>query len=110
MKLTGELKDKVDQAKDLEEAKEVIAQAGMLLSDDEVSEVAGGSGIGIACPFCGYFIEAEGEALRQFLLREHYSRCCRYKNNLIYEDDPKPQISPVPHIEPSKPENNWPTR
>ena len=42
MKLTGELKDKVEQTKDLEEAKEVIAKAGMLLSDDEASAVAGG--------------------------------------------------------------------
>ena len=42
MKLTGELKDKVDQTQNLEEAKDVIAQAGMLLTDDEVGEVAGG--------------------------------------------------------------------
>ena len=44
MKLTGELKEKVDQTKNLEEAKDVIAKAGMLLTDDEVSEVAGGFG------------------------------------------------------------------
>ena len=52
MKLTGELKDKVDKAKDLEEAKEVIAGAGMLLNDDEVSKVAGGIGgrYCIGCP------------------------------------------------------------
>ena len=43
MKLTGELKDKVDQTTNLEEAKDVIAKAGMLLTDDEVSEVAGGA-------------------------------------------------------------------
>ena len=43
MKLTGELKDKVDQTANLEEAKDVIAQAGMLLTDDEVGEVAGGA-------------------------------------------------------------------
>ena len=42
MKLTGELKDKVDQTANLDEAKDIIAQAGMLLTDDEVSEVAGG--------------------------------------------------------------------
>ena len=45
MKLTGELKDKVDQTANLEEAKDVIAKAGMLLTDDEVSEVAGGNAI-----------------------------------------------------------------
>ena len=44
MKLTGELKDKVDQTANLEEAKDVIAQAGMLLTDDEVSEATGGVG------------------------------------------------------------------
>ena len=42
MKLTGDLKDKVDQTANLEEARDVIAQAGMLLTDDEVGEVAGG--------------------------------------------------------------------
>lgn len=52
MKLTGELKEKEDQAKDLAEAKEVIAEAGMLLSDDEVSTVAGGEGEVFACPYC----------------------------------------------------------
>jgi hypothetical protein len=52
MKLTGELKDKVDKAKDLEEAKEVIAKAGMLLNDDEVSKVAGGIAAGMECPEC----------------------------------------------------------
>ena len=43
MKLTGELKDKVEQTSNLEEAKDVIAQAGMLLTDDEVSEATGGA-------------------------------------------------------------------
>ena len=47
MKLTGELKDKVEQTSNLEEAKDVIAKAGMLLTDDEVSEVAGGNAIAL---------------------------------------------------------------
>ena len=42
MKLTGELKDKVDQTAKLEDAKDIIAKAGMLLTDDEVCEVTGG--------------------------------------------------------------------
>ena len=57
MKLTGELKDKVDQTANLEEAKGVIAKAGMILTDDEVGEVTGGSGQprviklpGLVCP------------------------------------------------------------
>ena len=47
MKLTGILKDKVDKANTKEEKKDIIAQAGMELSDDELDMVAGG-GIGSA--------------------------------------------------------------
>ena len=58
MKLTGELKDKVEQTANLEDAKDVIAKAGMILTDDEVGEVTGGSGQprviklpdGLVCP------------------------------------------------------------
>ena len=42
MKLIGNLKNKVDKAQNKEEAKEIIAQAGMLLDDDELDKVAGG--------------------------------------------------------------------
>ena len=83
MKLTGELKDKVEQTKDLEEAKEVIAGAGMLLSDDEVSEVAGGVVSGgirgklyhFACP-CGLEFDSE-DALRTHRLK---SPDCRIRS------------------------------
>ena len=44
MELTGELKVKVEQAKNLDDTKEVIAQADMLLSDDEIGQVTGGAG------------------------------------------------------------------
>lgn len=43
MKLTGILKDKVTKAETMEEKKDIIAQAGMELSDDELEMVAGGS-------------------------------------------------------------------
>ena len=43
MKLTGILKDKVDKANTKEEKKDIIAQAGMELSDDELDMVAGGT-------------------------------------------------------------------
>ena len=43
MEPNDEMKNKVDQTTSLEEAKDVIAKAGMLLTDDEVSEVAGGN-------------------------------------------------------------------
>ena len=42
MRLTGELKKNVDNAESKEEAKELIAQAGMELTDEEVEMVAGG--------------------------------------------------------------------
>ena len=42
MKLTKELKEKVEKAETKEEAKKVIEEAGMILSDDELEQVAGG--------------------------------------------------------------------
>ena len=45
MKLTGELKDKVDKAKSKEQVRKLIAEAGMELTDEEVEMVAGGRSI-----------------------------------------------------------------
>ena len=42
MKLIGNLKDKVDKANDKEEARDIIANAGMELTMDELESVAGG--------------------------------------------------------------------
>ena len=42
MKLTGELKDKVDKAESMEAKKNIIAEAGMELTDEEIEGVAGG--------------------------------------------------------------------
>ena len=42
MELINELKDKVDKAETKDEAKEIIAEAGMLLDDAELDQVAGG--------------------------------------------------------------------
>ena len=42
MKLTGNLKTQVDNAPTKEEKREAIKQAGMLLTDDELDQVAGG--------------------------------------------------------------------
>ena len=42
MKLTGELKDKVAEAETMDEKKDIIAEAGMELTDDELEKVAGG--------------------------------------------------------------------
>ena len=46
MKLTEELKDKVDKTKTKEEAKQTIENAGMILDDAELDQVAGGGGPG----------------------------------------------------------------
>ena len=43
MKLTGELKKQVEKAETREEAKKAIADAGMLLNDDELDQVSGGN-------------------------------------------------------------------
>ena len=42
MKLVGKLKDKVEKAETKEQAKELIANAGMELTDEEMDKVSGG--------------------------------------------------------------------
>ena len=46
MKLVDELKDKVEKTENLKEAKKVIEEAGMELTDDELNQVAGGGEYG----------------------------------------------------------------
>ncbi len=45
MKLTGELKAKVESAAGMEEKKALLAEAGMELTDEELAAVAGGTGL-----------------------------------------------------------------
>ncbi len=47
MRLVGELKEKVEKAKSKEEAKKVIEEAGMELTQEELDQVAAGE--------CGIF-------------------------------------------------------
>jgi len=47
MELIGKLKDKMAQAKDKDEAKEIMENAGMKLTDDELDVVAGGMGVSL---------------------------------------------------------------
>ena len=42
MKLTGKLKEDVEKAENKEQAKELIAEAGMELTDEELEQVSGG--------------------------------------------------------------------
>ena len=44
MQLTGELKEKVENAKSAEEAKKILKDAGVELTDTELDQVAGGGG------------------------------------------------------------------
>ena len=56
MQLIGDLKNQVEKANSKEEAKEIIADAGMMLTDDELNMVTGGKNDGAIiglCPECG---------------------------------------------------------
>ena len=55
MKLIGELKDKVEKAENQEEAKKIIKDAGMELTDEEMDQVAGGSARGPVPPSRTYY-------------------------------------------------------
>ena len=55
MKLVGELKDKVEKAETKGEAKEIIKDAGMELTDEEMDQVAGGGVPEAAGPNYGSF-------------------------------------------------------
>lgn len=58
MKLVGNLKKQVEETNSKEEAKELIENAGMLLTDEELDNVTGGVDFGISgceiplCEFC----------------------------------------------------------
>ncbi len=47
MELVGKLKDEIAQTKSKGEAKEIMENAGMKLTDDELDAVAGGGGCDI---------------------------------------------------------------
>lgn len=52
MKLTGILKTQVESVDTKEEKRELIQKAGMILSDDELDQVAGGMYFGDCRPSC----------------------------------------------------------
>lgn len=60
MNLTGNLKDKVEKAETMEEKKNIIADAGMELTDEELEDVAGGkdghSHFSVYCDKCQQYI------------------------------------------------------
>ena len=42
MQLTGELKEKLEKAKSAEEAKQILEEAGVKLTEEELDQVSGG--------------------------------------------------------------------
>ena len=61
MNLTGNLKDKVERAETMEEKKNIIADAGMELTDEELEGVAGGEMgkpdlFSVYCDMCQQYI------------------------------------------------------
>ena len=81
MKLIGDLKKKVDEANTKEEAKELIANAGMELTEEEMDAVSGGQVSGVftsgharVCPKCGH-------ELNENPSQSHYSSCPDHPNN-----------------------------
>ena len=79
MKLIGDLKKKVDEANTKEEAKELIANAGMELTEEEMDAVSGGSygdDIRIGqCPKCGHDLNGRNPS------QSHYPSCPDHPNN-----------------------------
>ena len=72
MKLTGILKTKVDKAETMEAKKEIIAEAGMELTDEELESATGGTGdtsltVKHMCENCGkttqFYVYSGGRAV-----------------------------------------------
>ena len=61
MKLTGIIKNKIDEEEPMEEKKNIIAGESIELSDEDLEGIAGGLGkktteTGFKCPQCGGFV------------------------------------------------------
>ena len=53
MELIGKLKEKISKAKSKDEAKDIMEDAGMRLTDDELDVVAGGGRVSCSAPEVG---------------------------------------------------------
>ena len=77
MKLIGDLKKKVDEANTKGEAKELIANAGMELTEEEMDAVCGGQAMEslvLNCSKCGH----ENNGIPS---QSHYPSCPYHPNN-----------------------------
>ena len=71
MKLIGQLKNKVEKAETKGEAMKIIREAGMLLDDQEMDQVIGGSD-SLASSRCSYAFAKEQEYISEQLLRNDH--------------------------------------
>ena len=78
MKLIGDLKEKVDKAKTKEEKQELIKDAGMELTEEEMDAVSGGIFVEsypkCQCSKCGHFYSRNPS-------QSHYPSCPDHPNN-----------------------------
>ena len=78
MKLIGDLKKKVDEANTKEEAKELIANVGMELTEEEMDAVSGGFAVipdvNVKCSKCGHPYKGDPS-------QSHYPSCPNHPNN-----------------------------
>ena len=79
MQLTGELKEKVEKAETKEEAKKTIEEAGMILDDAELDQVAGGD---------EFMTRREREMVDKFFARLH-NQGDRQEMSLYHNGRPK---------------------
>ena len=78
MKLTGKLKENVEKAETKEQAKELIANAGMELTDEEMDKVSGGLASDV-------FIEMETDPTKESTPQDEYVQTLRQQRTDIKE-------------------------
>ena len=76
MKLTGKLKENVAKAGSKEQAKEMIAKAGMELTDDEMDMVSGGLASDV-------FVERETDPTKESTPQDEYVQTLRQQRTDI---------------------------
>ena len=76
MELLGKLKNEMAQAKSKDEAKEIMENAGMKLTDDELDTVAGGMGNAHFTQVCNprHGHRSSGQSSADYNVRESHKR------------------------------------
>jgi len=89
MKLIGELKDKVEAVETREDKKNIIAEAGMELTDQELDGVAGGKAnhstlCYMNCPICGEKVCMDKNTLIPEISKDHKKNCPYYYKGCLF--------------------------